>query len=270
MDKNNTNKKLIHALKKELESANRKEAQLHRQAGKSESFYKDWVQEKVPKGLYDTLQRAFSKAFYAVFKNGIGIIEQSYDKEELAADYDVRNFAIDRKGSRREMRKLKHSAARSDFLNMSITTVEGVGLGAFGIGLPDIVLFIGMILKGIYEVSLHYGYDYDSNMEKYLILKMMGTALSKGDKWEEGNREIDEIFQAPFSVDEEMLQREIEYTSQIFATDMITLKFIQGIPIVGIIGGVFNPIYYHKILNYVKVKYYKRFLNDKLMTCDME
>jgi len=33
-----------------------------------------------------------------------------------------------------------------------------------------------------------------------------------------------------------------------------------------VVGGVFNPIYYKKILNYVQLKYYKRYLKDKLRT----
>lgn len=97
-------------------------------------------------------------------------IEKGYDKNNIAADFDIQNYAIEKKGSRKELKKLKWSAQKSDLLNMSITTVEGVGLGALGIGLPDIVIFIGMILKGIYEVSLRYGYDYDSTQEKYFIL----------------------------------------------------------------------------------------------------
>ena len=193
-------------------------------------------------------------------------IEKGYAKNNIAADFDIQNYAIEKKGSRRELKKLKWSAQKSDLLNMSITTVEGVGLGALGIGLPDIVIFIGMILKGIYEVSLRYGYDYDSNSEKYFILTMMKTALSKGEDWDFFNGEVDRLCSDYCVVSDDILESEVEDTSKVFATDMLVLKFIQGLPVVGVVGGVFNPVYYNKIMNYVRLKYHKRYLLDKLNT----
>ena len=59
---------------------------------------------------------------------------------------------------------------------------------------------------------------------------------------------------------------EIEDTSKVFATDMLVLKLIQGLPVVGVVGGVFNPVYYNKIMNYVRLKYHKRYLLGKLNT----
>jgi len=41
---------------------------------------------------------------------------------------------------------------------------------------------------------------------------------------------------------------------------MLCLKFIQGLPVVGAIGGAANVIYDKKILNYAELKYQKRYL----------
>ena len=49
-------------------------------------------------------------------------------------------------------------------------------------------------------------------------------------------------------------------TADAFAIDMILLKFIQGLPIVGILGGAGNPVYYNKVIHYVRLKYHKRYL----------
>lgn len=38
------------------------------------------------------------------------------------------------------------------------------------------------------------------------------------------------------------------------------LKFVQGLPIVGILGGAANPVYYRRVLRYVQLKYRKRWL----------
>ena len=45
-----------------------------------------------------------------------------------------------------------------------------------------------------------------------------------------------------------------------FAVDMLLLKFIQGLPVVGVIGGAANPVYYSKVMKYVQMKYRKRYL----------
>ena len=46
--------------------------------------------------------------------------------------------------------------------------------------MPDIVLFVSVLLKGIYEVALQYGFDYDFREERYSILKLMDTSMRRG------------------------------------------------------------------------------------------
>ena len=41
---------------------------------------------------------------------------------------------------------------------------------------------------------------------------------------------------------------------------MLLLKFVQGLPVIGVLGGAANPVYYRKILTYVQLKYKKRYL----------
>ena len=48
-----------------------------------------------------------------------------------------------------------------------------------------------------------------------------------------------------------------------FAIDMMVSKFIQGVPVLGVVGGLTNPVYYRKIQQYVRLKYQKRFLMAK-------
>ena len=98
------------------------------------------------------------------------------------------------KGSRKELRKLHRQAKQADLINLAMTTVKGIGLGALGIGMPDIVLFLGTLLKGIYETALHYGFDYDSRQEQLLILKMMEASLSNGADWAGNNSEVEKRF----------------------------------------------------------------------------
>ena len=53
---------------------------------------------------------------------------------------------------------------------------------------------------------------------------------------------------------------QMKETASAFAVDMLLLKFIQGLPVVGIIGGAANPVYYSKVMKYVQMKYRKRYL----------
>lgn len=260
----NANEKLKNSIKKELESVVRMEMKLDEKANVPENSYKKIMESKIPPKVNSTLQTSFAKAFEIIFEHGVKIIEKGYNENELNANFDIQNYAIERKGSRKELKKLRQSAGRSDFFNMSVTTVEGIGLGLLGIGLPDIVVFIGMLLKGIYEASLRYGYDYRTAQEKFFILTMIKAALSKGVDRDFYNAQADAMFFTVVQVDESMLKREIKSTSDVMAMDMLILKFIQGLPVVGAVGGAFNPVYYGKILKYVRLKYYKRYLLDKL------
>ena len=56
------------------------------------------------------------------------------------------------------------------------------------------------------------------------------------------------------------MEEQIRETASVFAMDMLILKFIQGFPVVGILGGIANPIYYNRVLRYVQLKYRKRYL----------
>lgn len=255
---------LKNAIQKELAYIEKAETKLRKKANKPVIPYMEKVESKIPKEISSMLRGSFAKAFSIIFTHGIGVIEKSYNKGSITADFDIQNYAVNKKCNRRELKKLRWSAKKSDLLNMSVTALEGVGLGALGIGLPDIVIFTGMILKGIYEVSLRFGYDYNSLEEKYFILTMMKAALSKGDAGNSLNDEVDAMLSSPCMVDNDILKKEIENTSKVFATDMLVLKFIQGLPVVGVVGGAFNPVYYNKILNYVRLKYHKRYLLDKL------
>ena len=147
---------------------------------------------------------------------------------------------------------------------MAMTTVEGIGLGALGIGMPDIVLFLGNLLKGVYETALNYGFDYESRQEQLLILKMMQTALSSGKHWVQRNAEVDEMLELEtIDITDDVFKQQVKDTASAFAIDMLLLKFIQGLPVVGIIGGAANPVYYRKVMKYVQLKYRKRYLQKQ-------
>ena len=256
-------RRLLAALQKELEQLEKRERRLERSAGNQEPpEWKKALETKVPEKVRVSLEKAFCKAFSVVFQHGNTLIEKTYDKEELQKDHEIQAYAVELKGNRRELRRMRKAAGAADLRNMALATVEGAGLGLLGIGLPDIVIFIGMLMKGVYEAALHYGFDYDSPQERLFILKMMEASLSRGEERIRADREVDAMCAALPSAEEakNLLQEQTDRTAKAFAADMLLLKFIQGLPVVGLLGGAGNPVYYRRIMKYVQIRYHKRYL----------
>lgn len=258
----NGQKKKIKALNREFAALQRQESRLMRAATRAKpAGWKTMLEQKVPAKVYTGLNSAFCKGFSLVFQHGRKLIELTYKKEKLQQKHTAQNDSFQEQGQRKNIRTLHKNARGSNSLNVAVTTLEGIGLGALGIGMPDIVLFLTTVLRGVYETSLHYGFAYDTRFEQMLILKMMAASLSSGEEWFHRNKEVNDwILAGPREITEEDFQAQIQATAAVFAVDMLLLKFIQGLPVVGVLGGAANPLYYNKIMGYIQLKYKKRYL----------
>lgn len=224
---------------------------------------KEKMEHKIPDKLISTLEVAFQKGFKAVFDKGVGIIEKTYNKDEINMEYDINAYAVNKYPTKKNLKKIDKVAGKKTIINKSITVLEGSGLGVLGIGLPDIPLFIAVILKSIYEISLSYGFDYSSQNEKAYILILISSAVTKGEKRQDYfkkldmmSNEIDNNKPCNYDIEEIMVD-----TSSKISNYMLTAKFIQGLPIIGIVGGVTNFIVLQDITAIAKLKYKKRYLN---------
>ena len=56
---------------------------------------------------------------------------------------------------------------------------------------------------------------------------------------------------------------QIEKTADSLSKELLYMKFLQGIPIVGALGGASDLIYLQRITEYANIKYKKRFLMKK-------
>ena len=133
-------------------------------------------------------------------------------------------------------------------------------MGILGLGIPDIPLFVATILRGIYQISLSYGFDYKTKKEKVYILRLIRTALAKTP--EEKYKHNEELENGKYY--NIILEDEIKYTAQVMADSLLLEKFIQGIPVVGAVGGAINNSIYRKISNFSMIKYKKKYIKDKL------
>lgn len=254
-------------IEKELKKIEKAENRMQRQAERrSEPLWRKKLEEIVPDKVMSGLQKAFSKAFYLIFEKGTAVIERTYDREAMEKDFQIRDYAIDLKGGRKEIGNLKRAAAGQNMLGTAFTAAEGIGLGVLGIGLPDIAIWTGVLLRSVYEMAMKYGYGYETPEEKMFILRMLETAMLTGEEWTASNARVDACLeQAALSVPMETeIKRQIEKTADAFAADMLVTKFIQGLPLVGAAGGAWNPVYYRRVMGYVQLKYRKRYFTGKL------
>ena len=147
----------------------------------------------IPEKLSGTLNAAFFKGFQVIFEKGTGIIEKTYNKDKKEADFKVDTYAHELMNNKKSARTFTKRAKSAKAANLMISSVEGIGLGLVGAGIPDIPLFIAMVLKSVYEVALSYGYEYESDEEKIFILKVIEAAMCDEDEFIEKNNELNDI-----------------------------------------------------------------------------
>ena len=201
------------------------------------------INDKIPASLEDTLNKAFIKAFELVFNNGTSIIEKSIDKEKINLEYETNKFRLDYKESKENIENVDKYPKKTNFVNNLLTTSVGTGMGILGLGIPDIPLFVATILRGIYQISLSYGYDYHSDIEKIYILRLIRIALSKSSK----DKKLfnDELKNK--DTYKKRVEDEIRVTAEVMSKALLFEKFIQGIPVVGVVGGLTNNSIYRKV-----------------------
>jgi hypothetical protein len=263
--KKEIDKQLDRIAKKESKILNKEESKLFKT--KLEPAI-DKIQGKIPEKLNDFLETAFLKGFKLVFEKGHIFIDKTYNKDKLKMGYAYNNSEVSKKMSGWRMRKLDKQSRQSQRVNSLISAVEGGILGVLGIGLPDIPLFISFIFRDINEIAYSYGYNPEKESEKEYILLLICGAVSKEQRQKTFNEKIDLVgknidqnLQNEISLDEQMKE-----TAKILSESMLAAKFIQGIPIVGVIGGVVNYSVIKRIGEYSSLKYKKRYLNRKKTT----
>ena len=251
-------------VKQQLKHLRKAELKLLRYHPDSKSgFGGDFIRSKVPDKLLSMLESAFEKGFFYIFDKGTSLIERSGNLVGVREKSAYHHTVIKRQISKEAIRNFDVSASNKSWTNKGISTVEGAALGVFGIGLPDIPVFLGMIFKSIYETAASYGFNYTSPQERAYILALIRVAATKDSERiiesEECDR-IGELIDAGQGSEIVASAEDIKRTSNLLASSMLVAKFIQGITLVGTLGGGFNYYWIHRITKVARLKYKKRFL----------
>lgn len=241
------------------------------------------VEKKVPETLQNTLETAFNKAFVTVFDKGAGLIEKTYRKDRQIDLFKANKKNMDSgEFNGRAVKKFERQAKRTVYKNLAISSVEGVGLGVIGLGIPDIPIFVSVLLKSIYEIALSYGFSYTTDKEKLFILKIIDTSLKSGDILRKKDEELNKLIERYHKEDtvpeqvgktdefvtELQIIRQIDYSAQALSHELLYGKFVQGMTFVGVVGGTADFTCLKKITDYAALKYKRRFLLRQIPEMD--
>ena len=252
-------------VQREWEALCKKERRLlNKRSTEQDSALARLLAKKVPDKLQHTLHAGFAKSFSLIFEKGVGIIEKTYDKDAWQKEFQVQLYADELQGSRKSLRAFTQKAKRAGRNHVVISGVSGVGMGLLGIGLPDIPLFTSMALKCVYQTALAYGFDYDTPAERYLVLLILEGAMAHGAELERADQRIEEFLRRPILPEGYDQAEQISRTSRALSQELLCMKFLQGIPLVGAVGGAYDMRYMGQISAYAKLKYQKRFLLARL------
>ena len=231
---------------------------------KKDSLLNQQLASKVPPKLQDTLNKAFAKAFGMVFEKGTDVIEKTHKKEDIEKTYKINQYTHEIRQNKKSLKAFSKNASKSGRTNMLVSGVAGIGMGIVGVGIPDIPVFTAMILKSIYEIALNYGYEYESVAERRFILLLIQGAVSYGPEMLTINHQIDDYMENVACLDTYDEKQQIEQTAAGLSKELLYMKFLQGIPVVGAVGGAYDVVYMKRIVEYAGMKYKKRFLYERL------
>ena len=208
----------------------------------------------MPDQLQETLEQAFYKAFELVFTKGEPVLNTLSRSQKRLSKASNRP-----KSFRRSLRAPVRRAGRSKTLNLFLSGAEGVSTGLLGVGIPDIPLFLAVILKTVYEIAASYGFSSTGEQEKCLILRIIQLSLSRGQVLCDGNRALDRMLAAPDALPL-CWGEQLRAASDALARELLNWKFLQGTPVVGVVGGLSDAVFLRRISTYAELKYRRRFL----------
>lgn len=252
------------ALEKEYQKIEKEESSyISKQLNKEDSKLNQFLADKVPASLQSTLDSAFAKAFHTVFEKGTDVIEKTYKKDEIEKDYKINAYAASVKENKKTLKAFSKKASGASKSNLLISGASGIGMGVLGIGIPDIVVFTSLMLRSVYEISLHYGFDYKDTEEKKFILLLIQGAVSHDTKLLKINDELNYYMEHGSFESAIHLEECIKETAACLSKELLYMKFLQGIPVVGAVGGAYDVVYMKQVNKYAQLKYRRRFLVGK-------
>ena len=251
--------RLLRSLEKQEERLLRGGRSLPRAAGGLEG--------KIPEKVRQTLEVAFYRAFQTLFSpEGAKWVERTIPVERLREEQRLW-MGKRSPGEERALLRQMESGRRKSWAGEPLAAgAEGTVLGLLGIGLPDIPIFLAFLLRSLYQNALRYGFSYGDDGERAYVLLLLQGALAQGEERRNLSLRADQLGRAldhwwPVSAD---LEGETKATATLLAQRLLAVKFIQGFPVVGAVGGPVNFSLAGRVARWGALKYRKRFYEKKV------
>lgn len=228
--------------------------------------WKEKMKDQVPEKMEQLFQDAFEKGFRYLFENGTGIIEKACSKEKRQLRFGMNQYRLKKIKDKKSLKYFEWEAESSILKNKSLAAAEGAILGLFGIGLPDIPIFLGVILKTIYEIGFSFGYGNESISERMYILSLICLAAApeeEAEQYLENCKAMELAAEKEAVFDLNTFLQMQKKASMLLAGKIVTAKLIQGFPIIGAAGTVTNYTMISRISSVAQIEYQKRFLRKK-------
>lgn len=252
------------SIDKEIASLERAEKRfLNKYKEKKDTKLDQILAEKIPDKLEETLDMAFSKAFRFIFSKGTALIEKTYPRKKIGDRFDSDSQKLRVNARRKDLKRFNYRAGGAGMAHTIASTVAGTAMGIAGVGIPDVAVFTSLLLRNIYEISMRYGYEFEGEQEQKFILRVIAASLKYGDEIVRGNKEINTLIEIGLNYDDKTVDELIDEAAIALSRALLYMKFLQGIPIVGAVGGASDFIYMDRIGDYALLKYRRRFLMDE-------
>ena len=114
------------------------------------------------------------------------------------------------------------------------------------------------MLRGIYEIALRYGFSYESETERQFILLLISGAVACGEELKAIDEELNAfILSGSFPAPD--MDALIRQAAGGLSKELLVMKFLQGVPLVGAVGGAYDAVYMKRVMAYAELKYRRRF-----------
>lgn len=195
------------------------------------------LQDAAPQKVRQGLEAAFEKSFLALLA-----------RPELVGRGLRPAASGDENASLRQQRFAFYQARRRSGAGALGYTLfsggEAAALGVLGIGLPDIPILLGTLLRSLYGVCAQYGHDWQSPQEQAFLLAVLAAAAAPSEEARpllERCRLLGQAIDAgqDWSAILDVEQAAGEASRQLCRT-VVAAKLVQGVPLAGVCGGWYN------------------------------
>lgn len=215
----------------------------------------------IPEQVRDPLEHAFGKAFGFLFHRGMGMIQRSCKKTDLQDGASLRDGLL-KEWKEESVKTLEQGAKRAAWGGSLFSTAEGAALGLVGLGLPDVPVILATLLRTICSVALSHGFSCEEEGEQCYLLAVLAAAAAPPEDRAAAFARCDRIGMqlAKEEPVEVPLPTLTEETSALLARRLLLAKTIQGLPLVGLAGGLLGGAFTGLVGEVATVKYQKRTL----------